>query len=232
MMSQQSEEERGQLLQHAGMLRFEQKRDVFVEELHRRSEREYHLCLIPALAEGLAYGRDRAFFRAVALRLLGIAHELPEPLGRSASPAPLDSTRFAVIHAFVAQASSLWPSLRQVLVENVQDAETILQALHVWFSVRGVSLARADILLCNVVLPFAVAISLIERDEIVGEWAREIYKMHPRLSSNRITRRMTTQLHLSEEPHDACLQQGLHYIYQQTCREKLCDECIAGRERL
>ena len=113
-MTQRSEEEREQLLQRAGILRFEQKRDAFVEGIRACAEGNYHLCLIPALAEGLAYGRDRAFFRGVALHLSGLSHELPEPLGRSVSPSPLDAARLAVISTLVAQGASLWTSLRHV----------------------------------------------------------------------------------------------------------------------
>ena len=231
-MAQRCEAEREQLLQRAGLLRFEQKRDAFVEGIRAFAEESYHLCLAPALAEGLAYGRDRAFFRAVALRMLEISHELPEPLGRSILPSPLDASRLAVISTLVAQRTSLWPSLHHIFEENKGVGEVMLQALRAWLYERGIRPARADIVLCNVILPFVAAIALIEYDEQLAEKALCMYKMHPGLASNRVTRMMTTQLRLPTEPHGACSQQGLHYIYQQTCREKLCDACIAGREQL
>lgn len=231
-MVQRSDEEREQLLQRAGLLRFEQKRDAFVEGIRTCAEGSYHLCLIPTLAEGLAYGRDRAFFRAVALRMLGMPHALPEPLGRAISPSPLDATRLAVISTLVAQRTLLWPSLHLIFEENESVTEVTLQALRAWFYERGIRPARADIVLCNVILPFTAAIALIKHDEQLGEQALRIYRMHPGLASNRVTRMMTAQLRLPVEPRRACIQQGLHYIYQQTCREKLCGECIAGREQL
>lgn len=231
-IAQRSDEERERLLQYAGLLRFEQKRDAFVESLHAGLAHDYHLCLVPALAEGLAYGRDRAFFRAVAQRLSGMPHELPEPLGRATSPSPLDATRLAVIYTLVTQATSLWPLLRHIFEENVYDTDVTLQMLRAWLYERGIRPARADIVLCNIILPFAAAIALIEHDEQLGEQALRIYKTHPGLVSNRVTRMMTTQLHLPVEPRRACIQQGLHYIYQQTCRAKRCEECIAGREQL
>jgi hypothetical protein len=39
-------------------------------------------------------------------------------------------------------------------------------------------------------------------------------------------------LQLQAEPRGACQQQGLHYIYQQTCREKRCKQCMAGKREL
>jgi hypothetical protein len=59
------------LLVQAGLLRFEQKVDIFVEQLHSAASIDqyslYDTCLIPALAEGLGYGRDREFFPPVKL---------------------------------------------------------------------------------------------------------------------------------------------------------------------
>jgi len=92
--------------------------------------------------------------------------------------------------------------------------------------------ARADILICNVVLPFAMAVGLIENDQTLVMQAQRLYQTYPSLSSNRVTRAMFVQLQLPNEPPGACQQQGLHYIYQQTCKEKRCDECIVGRRQL
>ena len=86
------------------------------------------------------------------------------------------------------------------------------------------------IILCNVVLPFAAAIALLEHTTDLGERAQQLYEMHPGLSSNTITRMMSTQLLLVNAPSGSCQQQGLHYIYQQTCRTKRCAECIMGRK--
>jgi hypothetical protein len=96
----------------------------------------------------------------------------------------------------------------------------------------GLGTARADILICNVVLPFAMAVALIEQDSSLAEQAQALYTEHPGLSSNRITRAMCEQLQLTKEPKGACEQQGLHYIYQQTCREKRCELCMVGERKL
>ncbi len=103
-----------------------------------------------------------------------------------------------------------------------------LQALRTLFSSVDIGLARADILICNVILPFAAAIRLIEHDPDLYALALHLYLVHPGLSTNRITRLMGQQLRLPALPQGSCQQQGLHYIYQQTCREKLCtrQDCI------
>jgi hypothetical protein len=231
--------ERNSLLKHAGLLRFEQKAHAFVAQMRILSsaasceERDvYDTCLIPALAEGLGYGRDREFFRAAGLYLQGITDVLPEPLGRSAQPNPLDARRLRVLSMLVKQWSGVgaWQTLRKLLLPPLSArAMTLLQALRAAFCELGLSLARADILIVNVVLPFASAVALLERDALLAEWAQALYMMHPGLPSNRITRIMCTQLRLQEEPQGSCQQQGLHYIYQQTCREKCCEACIVGK---
>jgi len=65
--------------------------------------------------------------------------------------------------------------------------------------------------------------------QMLYERAQAIYMQHPGLASNRITRMMSAQLRLPEEPRGSCQQQGLHYIYQQTCREKHCEVCLIGK---
>lgn len=85
-----SHEERSSLLNQAGKLRFEQKAYAFVEQLHTACTHApfsaYDVCLIVALAEGLGYGRNRAFFRATGQYLLGLIDTVPEPLGFRVSP--------------------------------------------------------------------------------------------------------------------------------------------------
>ncbi len=223
------------LLQRAGLLRFEQKTHAFVELLHAeeqaRAKRKdwYNACLLPMLAEALAYGRDRAFFRAAGKRLLGLEHTVPEPLGRTPAPSPLDARRLDVLRKLVTREQDVWGSLRARISEAQEWRE---HQLRTYFRTRGLSLARTDILLCNVVLPFAAAVALVEQDTLLGERTQRLYETHPTLSSNMITRMMTSQLLLPQEPHGSCRQQGLHYIYQQTCRAKHCADCIMGRRIL
>jgi hypothetical protein len=94
----------------------------------------------------------------------------------------------------------------------------------------GLGTARTDILICNIVLPFAAAVAQRENDPMLAEHARNLYVTYPGLPSNQITRAMCKQLLLKNEPKGACQQQGLHFIYAQTCREKRCTECIIGKQ--
>src|SRR5207247_3432218 len=97
VMLQLDAQERSRILKQAGLLRFEQKTHAFVELLHKSYPHgafsAYDLCLIAALAEGLGYGRDRAFFRAACKRLLDPESGLPEALGRTCGPPSTDRGR-------------------------------------------------------------------------------------------------------------------------------------------
>lgn len=246
-----SDEERTSLLQRAGLLRFEQKAHAFVEQLQAGSSQgsfnAYDVCLITALAEGLGYGRDRAFFRAAGQYLLGLPNGLPEPLGRTFNPPNLDASRFSVLRKLVEQwrTGGAWETLKKAInLSSRHDSfptdgdsrrgpcgrPLALRELGAVFA--GLGTARADILICNIVLPFAMAIALIENDALLAQQARKLYLEHPGLTSNRITRAMCQQLQLAGEPEGACRQQGLHYIYQQTCREKHCELCIVGKRHI
>lgn len=275
VIAQIHDEERTHLFILAGTLRFEMKTQVFFELLRdaRPSDNfsAYDVCLIPALAEALGFGRDRAFFRAAGLHLIGAIKTFPEPLGRAPQPSPLDANRLHILRKLVEQwrTTGAWDILRQALVATSPESITrdshprrgeVVRVAHAELhypgpsrtlnrgnagvptppspspalmrvsSLRdifeGLSNARTDILICNVVLPFAAAVAQQENDSILAEYARNLYVSYPGLSSNQITRAMCKQLLLKSEPKSACQQQGLHYIYTQTCREKRCNECL------
>jgi hypothetical protein len=227
VMARMNEEERIRLFRLAGMLRFEQKTHTFLALLHDAQPSAffsaYDVCLIPALAEGLGYGRDRAFFRAAGLHLLGLANTIPEPLGRAPEPSPLDANRLHILHNLVAQwrTPGAWQTLRQ--------AHT-LHKLRAIFA--GLGQARTDIIICNIILPFAAAVAQHENDTVLAQQAQNLYTAYPGLPSNQVTRAMCKQLLLKSEPQGACQQQGLHYIYAQACREKRCSQCIIGRQNV
>lgn len=274
VMQQVSAGERARSLRLAGLLRFEQKAHTFVERLHKAQPLGafdvYDVTLIEALAEGLGYGRNRAFFRATGHYLMGLAGagSVPEPLGHTSAPSSLDAGRLAFLRGFVEEGrtGSKWHHCKTILRSfdcqqhvgeqheaNAHDRRgasqpyprhdteaaytvrrgalhTSIEALRAMFAQLGT--ARADILICNVVLPFAAAVALVEQDARLWEWAQRLYEDYPALASNRITRAMRQQLRLEAEPQGACRQQGLHFIYQQTCREKRCELCMLGRRRL
>lgn len=228
--------QRAYLLRQAGVLRFEQKAHTFVEHIHNEqaaaraatSHYSYDICLLLALAEGLGYGRDRAFFRAAGARLLGLADAAPEPLGLADQPPRLDAHRLSALRKLIEvwRVEGAWNTVRDAIMAKIDDR---LRAL---FTPAGISAARADIIVCNVILPFAHAVGLVENDAALANAARNLYLDYPSLASNRVTRAMMRQLQLTRGPFGACQQQGLHYIYQQTCQEKRCEQCIVGRRVL
>ena len=227
--------ERARLLRHAGLLRFDQKTRAFVELLRAAHAQApfsgCDACLIIALAEGLGYGRDRSFFRAAGHYLLGIVTEAPEPLGRTPEPPSLDAQRLRALRNLVERwrSAGAWHTLRQALTADTQATAINQTIRRLRAEFTGLSTARIDILVCNVVLPFAAAVAFLEGDEALCERARLLYTHYPGLPSNQVTRAMSRQLQLKAEPRGACQQQGLHHIYQHTCREKRCTHCLAGK---
>lgn len=221
--------ERVEMLRKAGMARFEEKAQNFLTQLREARPREpFSACdtvLIPALAEALGYGRDRAFFRAAGLRLVGLIddRDVPEPLGRAPKPSPLDAKRLGALGELVEQWRNVgaWEITRRMLD---------MTRLRNLFSAIGIS--RADILICNVILPFAAAVALLESDSMLETRARKVYEQYPALASNQVTRAMRQQLHLDREPRNTCQQQGLQHIYAQTCREKRCEMCLVTGWRI
>jgi len=234
VLAQLHETERTSLLTQAGMLRFEMKAQIFFEILSNAQPSDmfnmYDVCLIPALAEGLGFGRDRAFFLAVGLRLIGSTKAIPEPLGRAPKPSPLDAGRLQMLHMLVERwrNTGAWETFRHVLLPVSTDSAHQMYQLRNIF--HGLGTARTDILICNIVLPFAAAVAQQENCPALSESARNLYNTYPCLSSNQITRAMCKQLLLKSEPKGACQQQGLHFIYAQTCREKRCNECLITKQ--
>jgi hypothetical protein len=143
----------------------------------------YDCCLLPSLAEGLAYGRDRELFRVLGLRLLGQHTPLPEPLGHTEQPAPLDASRLRVLARMLERwhPPGIWLTLRAIILSSLSSSEhdstlnTIHTTLRTHFCELGLSVRRTDILVINVVLPFAAAVALLEQDTLLGERAQQLY---------------------------------------------------------
>lgn len=224
-------------LLYAGLLRLQEKSLHLSRELEEVASRRnthfdaYDSCLLPALAEGLGYGRNRAFFRSIGMRLVDFPINIPDPLGKTFYPPSLDLRRLHFLLAIARrwQGTGLWNFLAPLLQVDC-DSKSTLAELRSAF--RPLSRARTDILLCNVILPFALAVAQREQNTRLANRARQLYIAFPGLSSNRVTRTMSRQLRLTEEPGQACLQQGLHYIYVSTCQTKRCQECLCGGQRL
>lgn len=232
-----TEQEMRSTLLYAGWRRFHAKSQALQRVLVERQVlpgaawSAYDLCLLPALAEGLGYGRDRAFFRAVGLSLVGLSAPVPNPLGRAPGPAPLDARRLRYLSTLIERwkRAGAWRILRES-IEQERDVKAAIAALRAAF--RPLSQARTDILVTNIVLPFADAVAGLEHVPSLARRAQRIYLAYPGLVSNRVTRLMSAQLQLSEEPGQACLQQGLHDIYARTCQAKACQNCLCGGKRL
>ena len=90
--------------------------------------------------------------------------------------------------------------------------------------------SKAGEIAVNVILPFAFSWGELANEAKLTENAIELYRNHPKLAENCITRHMKKQLGL-EEPFDlaACHQQGLIHIFRNYCREGRCTKCpLAG----
>jgi hypothetical protein len=88
---------------------------------------------------------------------------------------------------------------------------------------------RADIIVVNVLLPFAAAWGQIASVLGLGEKAREIYRRYPALAENTLEKHMRRQLGTSRCPvSSARKQQGLLHIYKTLCSQGKCGECPLG----
>ncbi|MGH2496455.1 MAG: DUF2851 family protein, partial [Ktedonobacteraceae bacterium] len=131
-----NEEARAALWQHAGMLRFEQKTQSLLAQLRVSQPHvpfsAYDVCLIPALVEAMGYGRDRAFFRAVGQRLVGLSSTMPEPAGRADEPSPLDAGRLRISGKLVEQwrIEGAWETIREAIISaNDQPGRGLARTL-------------------------------------------------------------------------------------------------------
>ena len=96
---------------------------------------------------------------------MGLAGAAPEPLGHSAEPSPLDAGRLRVLGELVERwrVEGAWEMMRRVILYPSSNADN-LRALF-----PGPGNARTDILICNVVLPFAGAVACLEDDRFLME---------------------------------------------------------------
>lgn len=201
--------------------------------------------LLVALAEGLAYGRDRAALRAAGVWLAGGG--APDALARELVRLPrLEAARLEALLALCARWGEVgpWAALRRAIGPPAtagagergaaadeatarRDGAAIGRRLVVALALPGGALSpgRAAILLANVVLPCGVAIAERHVDAALAARLGAAYRALPGLPANQITRAMIRQLGLARAPAGACAQQGLHHIWARHCREKRCDAC-------
>jgi hypothetical protein len=174
--------------------------------------------LLVALAEGLAYGRDRAALRQAGEWLA--AGGAPDALTRELPRLPrLGAARLEGLLALHARwdAAGPWAAFRCALgppgASVALDGATIVRRLVAALALGGAALSRgrAAILLANVVLPCGVAMAERAGDGVLAAWLWAAYRALPGLPGNQITRAMLRQLGLPRAPAGACAQQGLHH---------------------
>ena len=91
--------------------------------------------------------------------------------------------------------------------------------------------SRADVIVVNVLLPFAVAWGRANSRPELAEKASEMYRRYPVLAENTLERHMRNQLGISRcLVNSARRQQGLIHIYQTLCSQGKCGECPLSRE--
>ena len=86
--------------------------------------------------------------------------------------------------------------------------------------------SKADEIVVNVVLPFALSWGELANEVKLTEKAMELYRNYPKLTENCITRHMKKQLGF-KGPFDlsACHQQGMIHVFRNYCREGKCSQC-------
>lgn len=90
--------------------------------------------------------------------------------------------------------------------------------------------SRAEVIVTNVLLPFAVARGRTNSRPALAEKASEIYRGYPALAENTLEKHMRRQLGISRCPvNSARRQQGLIYIYKTLCSQGKCGECPLNR---
>jgi hypothetical protein len=90
--------------------------------------------------------------------------------------------------------------------------------------------SRAEVIVVNVLLPFAVAWGQTASRPKLAEKASEIYRQHPVLAENSLEKHMKRQLGISRcLVNSARRQQGLIHVYKTLCSQGRCLECPLSR---
>ncbi|HEX8034764.1 MAG TPA: DUF2851 family protein, partial [Ktedonobacterales bacterium] len=230
------------LLHEAGLQRFALRADSYQRELaHVALSTEQAMrpsalwtpadrVLCVALAEALAYGRDREALRYLGERLAAGVPSATLAAESAVLPA-VERTRMRGLLELRERwlHSGPWEPLRHCITQHAPT--TAVKALVAAVSVAGgsVSRGRTFIVLANVVLPFAAAWATLEGHPLLAEQAREVFAALPGLPSNQITRLMARQLGMSRLPSGAVVQLGLHHLWAEHCRHKHCERCPCAR---
>jgi hypothetical protein len=231
------------LLAEAGIARFNERVAMYRQALAASDEATIShavmwepadCVLFVALAEALAYGRDRQALREAGQWLLR-SGDLESLFLEGQQLPKLERQRIqGLAHLFMRwETAGPWQPLRSIIEQTTEQSgdsqragSALVEALRVRDGV--VSPGRAAILVANVVLPFAAAWAERYHSVTLAERALAIYAALPGLPSNTITRLMTRQFGLLRLPDGAVAQLGLHHIWSSHCREKRCWECLCS----
>jgi hypothetical protein len=90
---------------------------------------------------------------------------------------------------------------------------------------------RAADVVVNVLLPWAAAVGRSRGEAALASSAEAVFRVHPRLAANEITRHMASQIagpNARSVVKTACHQQGLIHVYRGWCDARDCARCPAG----
>jgi hypothetical protein len=89
---------------------------------------------------------------------------------------------------------------------------------------------RVREIVVNILLPFFFAWAEKFSQPWLGERAMELYRNHPQLGENWVTRYMEERIFGEHQAkvNSACRQQGLVHLYQTFCVQRRCPECPLG----
>ncbi len=228
------------LLRDCGVRRLDERAARFADEIER-AERLHsggpsalwsaaERVLWAALAEGLAYGRDRGPLRDAGMRLaFGSATEAHT--AASATLPALERKRLDGLAQLLARwrATGPWPPLRAAIASGTPREASACLTRALCVSDGAISPGRARILVANVVLPFAAAHARLSGDAAAAARIGAVYASLAAPPSNTITRLLARQFGMSRLPTGAAAHMGLQHIWTSHCRQKLCATCPCAR---
>lgn len=88
-----------------------------------------------------------------------------------------------------------------------------------------VGAAKAREVVVNALLPFLLAVAMLERDETLHRGVVRAFARYPGARPNTLTQHMRAQLGLPPGHCPAVVDQGLLHMYAEYCRHGLCDAC-------
>ncbi len=87
---------------------------------------------------------------------------------------------------------------------------------------------RAREIVVNAALPFLLAWAMRSGQPGLEERTVEVFLAHPPLEENWITFHMAAEIGTVKPVSNACRQQGLIHLYERSCRDRRCKDCLLG----